>query len=112
MRKKVSKQPRIIKNKFSNGLITGIVLPLLAFGIIYLFDQSLISSKSVKVTSNSHFLWTGFKQSTLILMAFCVNLIPTYIANKRYREEFIRGIMIPTVVYCFIWFFYYRDNFL
>ena len=112
MKKTTSKPPLIIKNKFSYGLITGLILPLLAFGIIYLFDQSLIGSKSVQVTSNSHFLWTGFKKSTLILMAFCVNLIPTYLANKRYREEFIRGIMIPTVSYCFIWFFYYKNSFL
>jgi hypothetical protein len=101
----------ILKNKFSFGLITGIMLPLIAFGLIFVFDYALINSKSVSVTSNSQFLWEGFKMSTLVLMAFCVNLIPTYFANKKYKEEFIRGIMIPTVIYCFIWFFYYKDNF-
>lgn len=111
-KKQGTKPPLILKNRFSYGLIIGIILPLLSYGIIYVFDQSLISSKTVRVTSNSNFLWTGFKESTLILMAFCINLIPTYFANKRYREEFIRGIMIPTVSYCFIWFFYYRDSFL
>lgn len=50
--------------------------------------------------------------STLILMAFCVNLIPTFVANKRYMEEFIRGIMVPTVIYCFIWFFYFKNDFM
>ncbi len=102
----------ILKNTFSFGLMTGIILPLIAFGLIYGLDYALINSKSVSVTSNSHFLWDGFKKSTLVLMAFCVNLIPTYFANKKFKEEFIRGIMIPTVIYCFIWFFYYKDNFL
>ncbi|MCH2023411.1 MAG: hypothetical protein MK207_13125 [Saprospiraceae bacterium] len=105
------KKKTILKNKFSFGLTTGIILPILAYAIIYVFDNALISSKSVKITGNSHFLWTGFKTSTLILMAFCVNLIPTYFANKKYKDEFIRGIMIPTVVYCFIWFFYFKDSF-
>ena len=102
----------MFKNKFTNGLIIGIIIPLIAFPIIYLFDYSLINSTSVKVTSNDSFLWTGFKKSTLVLMAFCFNLIPTYVANKRYMEEFIRGIMVPTVVYCFIWFFYFKDAFM
>lgn len=102
----------MFKNKFTNGLIIGIIIPLIAFPIIYLFDYSLINSTSVKVTSNDSFLWAGFKMSTLVLMAFCFNLIPTYVANKRYMEEFIRGIMVPTVIYCFIWFFYFKDNFM
>lgn len=102
----------MFKNKFSNGLIFGIIIPLIAFPIIYLFDYALINSDSVQVTSNDSFLWTGFKMSTLILMAFCVNLIPTFVANKRYMEEFIRGIMVPTVIYCFIWFFYFKNDFM
>lgn len=102
----------MFKNKFTNGLIIGIIIPLIAFPIIFLFDYSLIHSTSVKVTSNDSFLWAGFKLSTLVLMSFCFNLIPTYVANKRYMEEFIRGIMVPTVIYCFIWFFYFKDNFM
>lgn len=102
----------MFKNKFTNGLVIGIIIPLLAFPIIYLFDQALSTSDSVSITGNSSFLWTGFKQSTLVLMAFCFNLIPTFIANKRYMEEFIRGIMVPTVIYCFIWFFYFKDSFM
>lgn len=100
----------MLKNKFINGFITGLVIPLIAFPIIYYLDEALVHSDSVSVTGNDKFLWTGFKQSTLVLMAFCFNLIPTYIANKRYMEEFIRGIMIPTVIYCFIWFFYFRNS--
>ncbi|BDS09719.1 hypothetical protein [Aureispira anguillae] len=100
----------MLKNTFTNGLILGILIPLLAYPVIYLFDYSLINSDSVNITGNNSFLWTGFKKSTLLLMAFCCNLIPTYFANKRYMEEFIRGIMVPTVIYCFIWFFYFKES--
>lgn len=100
----------MLKNKFLNGLIMGILIPLLVYPIIHYFDQALINSDSVNITGNSHFLWAGFKKSTLVLMAFCCNLIPTYFANKKFMEEFIRGIMVPTVIYCFIWFFYFKDN--
>lgn len=102
----------MFKNKFSYGLITGIIIPLIAYPIIYMFDSALISSETVNITGNSHFIWSGFKKSTLVLMAFCFNLIPTFFANRQFKEEYIRGIMVPTVIYCFIWFFYYKDNFL
>lgn len=100
----------MFQNKFINGFIVGVIVPLLAFPIIYYVDGALVNSDSVSVTGNDKFLWTGFKTSTLVLMAFCFNLIPTYIANKRYMEEFIRGIMVPTVLYCFIWFFYFQSS--
>jgi len=100
----------MLQDKFINGLLVGIALPLLAFGLIYVFDQALITSESVNITGNAKFLWTGFKRSTLVLIALCFNLIPTYFANKNYKDEFIRGIMLPTVVYCFIWFFYYKAH--
>ncbi len=100
----------MFKNKFLNGFITGVIIPLVAFVVVYYLDRALASSTSVNITGNDKFLWTGFKESTLVLIAFCFNLIPTYIANKRYMEEFIRGIMVPTVIYCFIWFFYYKSS--
>lgn len=100
----------MIKNKFINGLAMGIILPLLFFPIVYYVDLALITSESVSITRDDRFIWQGFKTSTLVLMSLCVNLIPTYIANKRYQEEFIRGIMIPTVLYCFVWFFYFRSS--
>ncbi len=100
----------MLKNKFINGFISGVIIPLVAYAVLYYLDGALVNSDSVSVTGNDKFLWTGFKESTLVLMAFCFNLIPTYIANRRYMEEFIRGIMVPTVIYCFIWFFYYKQS--
>ena len=101
----------MIKNKFIYGLITGISLPLLAFALLWVFDYSLVRGDSDLVTGNSQLMWTGFKKSTLVLMALCSNLIPTYFANQKRMDEYIRGIMIPTVIYSFIWFFYFKDTF-
>lgn len=99
----------MIKNKFLNGLLLGMVLPLLSFAALYYLNEALVSSDSVSVTGNDRMLWRGFKLRTLVLMALCINLIPTFFANRRFYEEFVRGIMVPTVIYCFIWFFYFRD---
>lgn len=100
----------MIKNKFLNGFLMGLLLPPLTFVSLYYLNEALVSSDSVSVTGNDRMIWRGFKLRTLVLMALCVNLIPTFFANRRYFEEFVRGIMVPTVIYCFIWFFYFRET--
>ena len=89
---------QLIKNNVIHGLIVGILVPLLVFGLLYSVNRVLITSDAGSIS---------FKLSSVALFAICANLIPVLIANKRYWEEFIRGIMLPTVVGAFVWFFYF-----
>ena len=100
----------MIRNKFINGFLVGLVLPVVALIALYYLDQALASSESVNITGDERRVWQGFKLRTLVLIALCFNVIPTYLANKRRFEEFIRGIMVPTVLFCFVWFFYFRET--
>jgi hypothetical protein len=102
----------MFKNKFTPGLIMGIIIPIvLGFILVYL-DHALTHSKSVNITGNSQMLFSGFKKSTIFLIAICGNLIPTFFANKKLMDEFIRGIMLPTMIFALIWFFYFKSDFL
>ncbi len=103
----------MLKNKFPFGLAFGALLPLICYPLIAYLDH-LITAKDLinKITGNSNIIWGGFKLSTLILLTICTNLIPTILANRKRLDEFVRGIMIPTVVYCFIWFFYFWKDFM
>ena len=94
----------IWKNTFWHGLAWGIVLPVLAWFIIHFLDNWLISINAFGKTDNP---WQGFKPSTLGLIAICINLLPAIFANRRYMEDFIRGLMFPTVLGAFGWLFYY-----
>jgi hypothetical protein len=88
----------MIKDKFYVGLIIGILLPLATFGILFLFNIAFKGSEGINFS---------FKTSTVALLAICINLIPTIYANRLRYENFIRGIMFPTVLGSFVWFFYF-----
>jgi len=102
----------MFKNKFTSGLIMEITIPIVFSFLLLYLDNALTNSTSVSVTGNSQMLFSGFKKSTLYLIAICGNLIPTFFANKKLMDEFIRGIMLPTMIFALIWFFYFKSNFL
>lgn len=89
---------QLIKNNVFHGLIVGIIFPILVFSLLYAVNRVLITNEFSRIS---------FKLSSVALFALCSNLIPVLIANKKYMEEFIRGIMFPTVLGAFAWFFYF-----
>jgi len=88
----------MIKNNVRTGLIVGLLLPVVAFGLLFLLNLAFLQSETVNFS---------LKQSTVALFSVCANLIPVLIANKYRMEEFIRGIMFPTVLGSFAWFLYF-----
>lgn len=86
------------RNNVVTGLIVGLSLPIVAFGLLFLLNLAFMQSETVNFS---------FKQSSVALFSICANLIPVLIANKHRMEEFIRGIMFPTVLGSFAWFLYY-----
>ncbi len=99
------------RSEFIKGLITGITLPIIFYFFFDFLDEIIVQYDVFnKLTGSSSMLWGGFKESTVILFAICINLIPTFFANRKRKEERIRGLMIPTVIYSFIWFFYFKSS--
>jgi len=95
---KIMAKNQLIKNNVFYGLIIGIILPILVFGILYGMNRVLITNDVSRIS---------FKLSSVALFSICANLLPVLAANKQYMEEFIRGMMFPTVLGAFAWFFYF-----
>ncbi len=91
----------MLKDKFLYGFCWGL-LPLLVFGLLMWLNVSIVEKSVI----SSGFL--GFKDSTVALVAICSNLIPTFFADKAKMDEFVRGIMIPTVLLALTWFVYFN----
>lgn len=91
----------ILKDKFVNGALVGLILPVLVWGILYLFNYLMVQNATISSG------WIGFKPSTVFLLAICANLLPTAIGNKRRLDDFIRGLLVVTMIFCLAWFFIY-----
>ena len=89
----------MLKDKFIYGFLTGIILPSITLGILLLISKAL---------NDNHASQIRFKMSTICILAICSNLIPTIFANRLRYENYIRGIMFPTVIGSFAWFFYFN----
>jgi hypothetical protein len=97
---------KILRDKFVYGLVWGMILPALGFAAFYGLNETMVNNSTVSSG------WLGFKTSSVALFAICLNLIPTFFANRGMMDNFIRGIMIPTIIYAFIWFFYFGKAYL
>jgi hypothetical protein len=97
---------KILRDKFVYGLVWGTTLPALGFGAFYGLNEMLVNNSAVSSG------WIGFKLSSIALFAICLNLVPTFFANRRMMDNYIRGIMMPTILYAFTWFFYFGKAYL
>ena len=88
------------RNNFWIGLAVGICLPVMAYGVLLTLsdfvDESLLSA-DVSISR-------GFRERTLSLIAICCNLLPFHLFNRRYADQSMRGMILPTVLYVGVWF--------
>lgn len=95
------------KNSFLAGLVVGIVLPLVAFALMYgLFEwiESMGAGKDNTLFSKD------FRQRTLGIVAIGLNAIPMNIAFKKKQTQTMRGIVIPTFVFVVTWLLYFGKS--
>ena len=88
----------MFKDTFLHGFVIGTIIPALATWGFLALNKALIADLSHDIS---------FRSSTMVIIAISMNVIPTIIANKRMADNFMRGLMIPTIIAAFTWFFYF-----
>lgn len=91
------------KNAIPVGLAIGILLPLLAFGLLMLLYNQLEAAGIVSEEGFSPM----FRERTTGVIAICANLIPLNAFQKRRAINSMRGVVLATVVYVIIWVVYF-----
>jgi hypothetical protein len=94
------------RNQLSTGLLIGIIVPLIGFGIIYGLFQLL---DAAGVMSDSGFS-PRFRERTAALVAIALNAVALNRYQKMRFTETMRGIVVPTAVYVVIWLFVFRES--
>ena len=95
----------IKRDKIWLGVTTGLVIPIMGFGILLsiydgLEQMDLLMGKSFSPT---------FRVRTLSLVSICLNIIPIQFFQKRHMYNSMRGLVFPTILYIILWLFYFRD---
>ncbi len=91
------------RNSIPVGLAIGILLPLMAFGLLMLLYSQLEAAGIVSEEGFSPM----FRERTTGVIAICFNLIPLNAFQKRRAINSMRGVVLATVVYVIIWVVYF-----
>lgn len=97
---------KYIRDSVFNGISWGVLLPLVTYGI--LFGLYTLLDK-VGALSDVGFA-PDFRVRTLGLISICSNLLLIQLHRKAYRHEFVRGILIATMMLVAVWFFLFGFN--
>ncbi len=91
----------MFKDNFLYGFLWGALLPTVGFFALMYLNQLIVEKSLI----SSEFI--GFRDSTVGIVAICLNIPPTTYANRRLLDNFIRGMMVATILAAGAWFFMY-----
>ncbi|GEM_PF-204750 len=89
------------------GILLGALVPfggyLLAYAIFDVLGQITESGGLMEYSAS-------FRPRTLMLVGLMCNLIPFHYYIQQGETRTVRGIVLPTLIYGLIWFFYFRES--
>ncbi len=92
-------------DKLYVGLITGTLVPLITFGILYIVFEELSRNGIVSDEGFS----TGFRLRTISLVSIAANVILVRYYQNRYAYQAVRGVIFPTFILVMVWIIYYSN---
>jgi len=93
------------KNKFSVGLILGILIPAIGFPLLY----GLFSGLEMMAFASDEGFRPFFKERTSGIVAIALNAIALNFYQKRKYDDTMRGIVIPSFFYIMIWLYFFGE---
>ena len=93
------------EDKLMVGIITGILVPVLTYGVLTFIFHSLTQIGLMDPTGFS----PTWRQRTISLLAICANLIPFNLHKKARHDYAMRGLVFPTVIMVVVWVFVFKE---
>ncbi len=90
-------------NKVWVGILFGLCVPFASYGILLMVYDKMDSFGIF----NPIGLGGNFRERTIALLAIICNIIPLQIFNKKNLFDAMRGIVFPTILYVFLWMYFY-----
>ena len=95
------------KDSIILGLLLGLCIPFVGFATIQMIFERIADSD----TLNPEMRDITFRPRTIAILAICLNLIPFNIYKNWRFDNTMRGVIIATFVYVFVWILYFANVF-
>jgi len=93
------------RNDIKVGIILGILLPIIG----YFFFGAVFELLTKAGVMNPDGFSSTWRQRTIALLAIVLNLLPFQFFKGQKYDQSMRGLIFPTVLFVFIWVFYFKD---
>ena len=94
------------KNEIWVGLVLGLIVPVIGFGVLYGIFAYLDRADAVSNIG----LGEDFRLRTIGIVSIALNAILLNKRNKRRATRTMRGIVIATFIYIVVWLVYFGDT--
>lgn len=89
------------KNNFLVGFFTGLVLLVMAYGILLMVFELATEAGIMDEVADT---MGGKRLRTTTLIALCSNAFLIHFYNNRHTQQALRGVLIVTFIGALIWF--------
>ncbi len=96
------------RNEIWIGLIIGLILPILGYGILYGVFAFLDRADAVSDIGLSE----DFRLRTIGIVAIAINAIALNKFQKNRADQSMRGVVIVTFLYVLAWLYFFKDSIL
>ena len=93
------------KNEIKSGLILGLAFPLIGFIISYLVLVGIPAPQFISFEG----IVPNFRARTILIVAICLNIIPFRIFTGKRFTDSMRGVILATFGWAFLWVILYKD---
>ena len=93
------------RNKFSIGLILGVLIPLITFPLLY----GLFTGLEYLAFASDEGFRPFFKERTSGIVAIGMNAIALNFYQKKRYDDTMRGIVVATFFYVAIWLYFFGE---
>ena len=87
------------RNNLTAGLIIGLLLPAVAFMLLY----QIFALLEIKGAASGAGFSENFRERTLGIVALAFNILPMRIYQRRRWEDAIRGVTVATGALALVW---------
>ncbi len=89
----------LLRNATWVGLVVGMVVPFVAFGLLLTIYDQMEAWGMVDVSG----IIANFRQRTCAILAICTNMISANIYKNRRMDLAMKGVIYATFFYVIIW---------
>ena len=93
------------KDSLILGLLLGLCIPFVGFATIQMILERVVDSDAL----NPEMRPINFRPRTIAILAVCLNLIPFNIYKNWRFDNTMKGVIIATFIYVFVWVLYFAN---